>query len=196
MQLKTALNHPLKPVISKAQIHKFGLIKPDKKLVDFLYWVNIRLIYKNYLASFEVYIHIYIYIHTYIHIHFVGILQIFLVVRIFKCENCSLIFPKTKTYTYVECLNDNFYYPHHMAAYFLFNPFDPVGTINLPSPIFWQAFHCANFPLRRLLVMRPLNPTLSKKISKFPIYNTKCREKLDTIRKTPRSISFSPLNFV
>ena len=48
---------------------------------------------------------------------------------------------------------------HHVAADFLFNPFDPVGTINLPSPIFWQAFHCANFPLRRLLVMRPLNLT-------------------------------------
>ena len=32
--------------------------------------------------------------------------------------------------------------------------------------------------------------------SKFPRYNTKCREKRDTTRNIPRGISFSPLYFV
>ena len=37
---------------------------------------------------------------------------------------------------------------------------------------------------------------LSKKLSKFPRYNTKCRGKRDTTRNIPHSISFPPQHFV
>ena len=47
-----------------------------------------------------------------------------------------------------------------------------------------------------MLLINILMGTLSKKQSKFPRYNAKCRErKQDTTRNIPQSISFSPLHF-